>query len=143
MKYLKEILKSTCISIGMALVIFCAIGIYFDVRYNGNFSLANYQFTKMVVACLVIGLGFGVPSFVYDVESIPRPMQVVLHLGIGLIVYTTTSYLVGWLGSIHTPVQFFLLLGGQILLAVLIWVGFLLFYRKEAHLLNEKLQSKK
>ena len=42
----KELIRSTVISIGMAMAIFCIVGIVFDVKYAGNFSLENYQFTK-------------------------------------------------------------------------------------------------
>ena len=45
---IKDLAKSTVISIGMAMAIFCLAGIVFDVRYKGNFSLENYRFTKMV-----------------------------------------------------------------------------------------------
>lgn len=143
MKYSKEIIRSTLISISIALAIFCIVGIIYDVRYDGNFSMEKYQFTKMVLGCVIIGLGFGVPSFVYDVESLPRPVQVLLHMGLGCIVYTITAYFVGWLGSIRSIGSFLLLLGGQILLAFLIWIGFLFFYRGEARKMNERLQAKK
>ena len=58
---LKDMLKSTVISIGMALAIFCLVGIVFDIGYKGNFSLENYKFTKMAVGSILVGLGFGVP----------------------------------------------------------------------------------
>ena len=58
----KDILKSTVISIGMALVIFSLVGIVFDVGYGGNFSLDHYRFTKMIIGCIILGIGFGVPG---------------------------------------------------------------------------------
>ena len=35
---IKDLAKSTVISIGMAMAIFCLVGIVFDVGYKGNFS---------------------------------------------------------------------------------------------------------
>lgn len=31
--------------------------IAFDIIYNGTFHLENYQFTKMVIECIIVGLG--------------------------------------------------------------------------------------
>ena len=59
---LKEMVKCTLISMGMSLGIFCFVGMVFDIYFGGNFTLANYQFTKMVIGCVLVGLGFGIPS---------------------------------------------------------------------------------
>ena len=61
---MKDLLKSIVISIGMAMTIFCLAGIVFDIGYKGSFSLEDYRFTKMVIGCVLIGLGFGVPTVV-------------------------------------------------------------------------------
>lgn len=61
----KEAAKYVGISTGIALGIFCFVGMIFDLYYGGNFSLSGYQFTKMVVGCVVVGWGFGVPAVVY------------------------------------------------------------------------------
>ena len=66
---IKDLAKSTVISIGMAMAIFCLVGIVFDIGYKGNFSLENYKFTKMVIGCVLVGLGFGVPTIVYRKEN--------------------------------------------------------------------------
>ena len=58
----KEAAKYVGISTGIALGIFCFVGMIFDLYYGGNFSLSGYQFTKMVVGCVVVGWGFGVPA---------------------------------------------------------------------------------
>ena len=84
----KDLIRSTVISIGMALTIFCLVGIVFDVGYGGKFSLENYRFTKMVIGSLLVGLGFGVPTIVYNKESLPMPIRVIIHMGTGCVVYT-------------------------------------------------------
>ena len=66
----KDLLKSIVISIGMALSIFSFVCVIFDIGYGGNFSLENYRLTKMVIGCIIVGLGFGVPSLVYMNESL-------------------------------------------------------------------------
>ena len=50
------------------------------VGYKGHFSLENYLFTKMVVGCILVGLGFGVPTIVYRRDNLPMPIKVVIHI---------------------------------------------------------------
>ena len=75
----KEAAKYVGISTGIALGIFCFVGMIFDLYYGGNFSLSGYQFTKMVVGCVVVGWGFGVPAVVYRKENMPMPIRVVIR----------------------------------------------------------------
>ena len=139
----KDLIKSTVISIGMALTIFCLVGIVFDVGYGGNFSLENYRFTKMVVGSLLVGLGFGVPTIVYNKESLPMPIRVVIHMGIGCVIYTIVAYTVGWFGGSATVTQGILIAAIQLLVAFIIWFCFMRYYRREAKKMNDKIQAMK
>lgn len=138
---IKDLLKSTVISIGMAMAIFCLVGIIFDMIYDGNFSLNNYGFTKMVIGCILIGLGFGVPTIVYKKENLPMPIKVIIHMGIGCVVYTIVAYAVGWIGGAATITQGILIACIQLAIAFLIWFLFMMYYRNEAKKMNEKLQE--
>lgn len=139
----KELFRSIVISIGMALAIFCIIGIGFDVGNGGKFSLENYSFTKMVLGSMIVGLGFGVPTVVYNKDSIPMPIRVVIHMGTGCVIYTVVAYYVGWIGGSQTLLQGILIAAIQLLVAFIIWFCFMVFYRKEAKKMNEKLQAMK
>ncbi len=139
----KDILKSTVISIGMAMAIFCFVGIVFDIGYKGNFSLDNYRFTKMVVGCVLIGLGFGVPSIVYKKDNLPMPIRVIIHMGIGCVVYTVVAYAVGWIGSSASIGQGIIIAAIQLFVAFIIWFLFMRYYRNEAKKINDKIQEMK
>ena len=139
----KDLIKSTLISIGMALTIFCLAGIVFDVGYGGNFSLDNYRFTKMVVGSLLVGLGFGVPTIVYNKESLPMPIRVIIHMGTGCVIYTLVAYAVGWYGGSATVTQGIIIAAIQLLVAFVIWFCFMRYYRREAKKMNEKIQEMK
>ena len=139
----KDLLKSTVISIGMAFTIFSLVCVVFDIMYKGNFSLENYQLTKMVVGSLLTGIGFGVPTVVYNIESLPTPVKVIIHMGIGCVIYTVTAYAVGWFGGAATITQGLIIAGIQLLVAFVIWFCFMRYYRKEAKKMNEKIQSMK
>ena len=138
---IKELLTSTLISIGTAMAIFCIVGIVFDISYGGNFSLDHYGFTKMVIGCVFVGLGFGVPSIVYKKESLPMPLRVLIHLGIGFVVYTIVAFVVGWIGSSATIGQRLLIVCIQVAVVLVVWLIFFRHYKNEAKKINEKLSQ--
>lgn len=139
----RDLLKSTAISIGMAMTIFCLAGIVFDIGSKGNFSLDHYRFTKMVAGCVLTGLGFGVPAIVYRKESLPMPVRVIIHMGTGCVVYTVTAYAVGWIGGAATIGQGIMIALVQLAVAFVIWFLFLRYYRAEAKKMNDKIQEMK
>ena len=139
----KDLLKSIVISIGMALSIFSFVCVIFDIGYGGNFSLENYSLTKMVIGCIIVGLGFGVPSLVYRNESLPMPVRVLVHMGIGCVVYTIVGFAVGWIGGSATLGQGIAIAAVQLLVAFIIWFCFMRFYRSEAKKMNDRIQQMK
>ena len=139
----KDLLKSTVISIGMAMTIFCLVGVVFDIGYKGSFSLDHYRFTKMVAGCVLVGLGFGVPAIVYNKDNLPMPVRVIIHMGIGCIVYTLVAYAVGWIGGSATLGQGIIIAAIQLAVAFLIWYLFMRHYRAEAKRINDKIQEMK
>ena len=140
---IREILKSTAISIGISLALFCLSGIAFDIRDGGNFSLEGYAFTKMVVGCLIIGLGFGAPTVVYQNEKLPLPIRVIIHMGIGCTVYTIVACAVGWMGGAATVGKGILIAAIHLGLAFVIWFLFMRYYRAEAKKMNDRIQAMK
>ena len=142
-KVIKDLLKSTVISIGLALTIFCLVGVFFDLTGGGNFSLDGYRFTKMVIGSAVVGIGFGVPTLVYNSDRLPMPVKVLIHMGTGCVIYTVVAFSVGWFGGAATIGQGLAIAGIQLLVAFIIWFCFMCFYRKEAKKMNEKIQSLK
>ena len=139
----KDLIKSSLAGIAMAMVIFCIIGVVFDIGYQGNFSLGNYRFTQMVAGCAIIGLGFGLPTFVYNIDKLPMPVKVLIHMGIGCSIYTVVAYSVGWFGAATTIWQGLAIAGIQIAVAFIIWFCFMRYYRHEAKVMNDKIQEMK
>ncbi len=139
----RDLIKSSVISIGMAMAIFCLVGIVFDIGYKGHFSLDNYRFTKMVIGCVLIGLGFGVPTIVYRKDTLPVPVRAIIHMGIGCVVYTIVAYAVGWIDGSATVGQGVLIVAIQLAVAFLIWLLFRRYYRAEAKKMNDRIQEMK
>lgn len=138
---MKNLLKSSVISIGIALTIFCAVGVIFDFIYGGNFVMENYSFSKMVIGCMLVGLGFGAPTIVYKNDRLALPMQCVIHLGIGCIIYTLVAFNVGWIPAEKGLGFCFGAILGQLAIAVIIWIAFLLYYKKMAEEINRKIKE--
>ena len=126
----KDLLRSTVIGIGIAMAIFCITGVIFDIIYKGNFSMTDYQFNKMVVGCILTGIGFGVPTVIYRNDSLPMPVRVLIHMGIGCVVYTIVAYAVGWIGEARTIWQGILAVAMRLLIAFIIWFLFMRYYRR-------------
>ena len=140
---LKDILKKSFISIGMSLTIFSLICIVFDIGYNGIFSLEGYRMTKMIIGCIIVGLGFGVPTIVYKNDSLPMPVRILIHMGIGCVIYTLVAYTIGWIGGSANLGQGIAIVAIQLAVAFIIWFCFMCFYRSEAKKMNDKIQQMK
>lgn len=140
---MKDLLKSIVISIGMALAIFSIVGIVFDIMGGGVYTLEGYRYTKMVIASVIVGLGFGVPTMVYRSDKLPMPVKVLVHMGIGCVIYTIVAFSVGWIGGSASVTQGILIACIQIAVAFVIWFCFMRYYRKEADEMNKKISSMK
>ena len=140
---MKDLLKSIVISIGMALAIFSIVGIVFDIMGGGVYTLEGYRYTKMVIASVIVGLGFGVPTMVYRSDKLPMPVKVLVHMGIGCVIYTIVAFSVGWIGGSASVTQGILIACIQIAVAFVIWFCFMRYYRKEADEINKKISSMK
>ena len=138
---MKDLLKSIVISIGMALAIFSFVGIIFDIMGGGVYTLEDYRYTKMVIASVIVGLGFGVPSLVYRNDKLPMPVKVLIHMGIGCIIYTVVAFSVGWIGGSASVTQGILIACIQLAVAFVIWFCFMRYYRKEVKDMNDKIRS--
>lgn len=139
----KDLAKSTAVSIGISMTIFCLSGIIFDMIYGGTFSLEHYQFTKMVVGCMIVGLGFGIPTIIYKRDDFPMPIRAIIHMGTGCIIYTIVAYSVGWMGGTKSTLNMIAAAMIQFAVAFLIWFLFMLHYRNEARQINKRIQEMK
>ena len=142
MKILKDIIKSTVISILASTFIFVIVGLVFDQVGKGTFSLTEYKFTKMVIACIITGLGFGVPTFLYNMENIPVPLASVIHLGIGFTIYFVAASRVGWIPREAGVVASVSTIAGVIVVGMIIWICFLKYNKELAEKMNKALDNK-
>lgn len=139
---LKSVLRNTLVAIGISAIIFCIVGVAMDLGCKGNFSTSNYFFTKMALGSLLIGLGFGLPTFLYENDRLPLFLQSVLHMGIGCAVMLTSAFAVGWIPISSGLYALIFPLLGELAIALLIWLGFYLHNRKLVKTMNEQISKR-
>ncbi len=58
---MKRIIELSIKGVGLALALFAVFGLVADVANQGVFTLKNYNYTKMGIGAVIVGLGFSVP----------------------------------------------------------------------------------
>jgi len=134
-----SILQSTLAAVGIAATLFCICGIIFDAVNKGNFHLESYAFTKMVTGTLIIGFGFGLPTFVYNNDSMSVAIQSLIHMGIGCVVMTLTAFVVGWIPTEKGISVVLAAIAAEIAIAMLIWLFFYIHNKKLAKEMNKRI----
>lgn len=136
-----DILISTIIAIGISAVILIIFCVIVEMKNNGNFYLNNYSYTKMAIATLVIGLGFGIPSCIYSNERLSLFVKTFIHLAIGTIVMTIALYFSGLIPKQIGLFEFILIILEQIAIEIAIWLIFYIRQKKLASKMNEKIRK--
>ena len=137
----QTLLFNVFVSMGIAAMMFILAGVIIDRIFHGNMQLTNYAFSKMAIATVVIGLGFGLPAVVYDNEKLSLFTQTIIHMGTGCIVMTVTAFLVGWIPSNHGPLLMIAILLEEIALAFVIWFLFYLQQKKLVKQMNQRVKE--
>lgn len=138
---MKTALKNILIGISLGSALFAITGIVFDIVFAGNFQLANWQYTKMALGSMLVGIGFSVPSVVYNNDKMSLGMQTLIHMGIGCTVMLAVAFAVGWIPLAAGWPACVLAVLGELLVAFLIWLGFALHYKRMAKRMNDKLDK--
>ena len=126
---------------GVAAMMFIIVGVIIDCIFHGDIQITNYAFSKMAIATVVIGLGFGIPAIVYDNEKLSLFTQTIIHMGTGCIVMTVTAYLVGWIPMHRGPLLMIAILLEEIAVAFVIWFLFYLQQKKLVKQMNQRVKE--
>lgn len=140
---MKKILKLFLMGIAWGCTMNVLIGMVGVATMGPEFLISNVSdYFANIFAGIIIGLGFTLPSVVYEKEEMARGIQVLIHLGIGLVIYFIAAFWRGWI-----PLQYGIgtvvgMIAGTLAITGVIWFCFYLYYRKEAMRINEKLKEK-
>ena len=138
---IKNVINSCLRGIGMAAVISSAIGISYEVSNGGVMESSAYYFTKMVLASIAIGIGWGAPVFLYDDEKRSALQSAVLHILIGCTVMIIASYAAGWIPTEKGMSMIVFVIAAQIGTALLIWLFMYQRIKRLAQKMNARMQE--
>ena len=139
---MKNVFKSLLFGILIGCSIFTVIGIFFDIIYHGNFNLTDWSYTKMAIGGMIVGIGFSVPSIIYDNEKLHNAVKVMIHLGIGCTIMLAVAFSVGWIPVESGWKVCSLAVGAYLVSAFIIWFAISSYFRREAKQMNERIQQK-
>lgn len=139
---MKKILHNALQGITIGCTLFTLFGILFDILNGGSFALSGWSYTRMALGGMIVGMGYSIPTFVYTDERFSLPTASLIHLGCGNILMLLVSYFVGWIPLSLGPVITVLVILGMLATAFAIWGGYLLYYKKEANEINEKIKER-
>lgn len=137
---MKKLLKSILFGIGWGCTLFVAIGIVFSLFAPENLVYNN--FIKQAICSIVVGLGYSIPSLIYQNDKLSLAMKAIFHMGIGFMVYIIVGFYANWFPvEMGIGVMVFTI-STMIVISIAMWIGFYFYYRYEAKLINENIKSK-
>lgn len=127
------------ISWGATIFTFIMIGI--AAAGGETFSMNAALFIKHAVGCLIVGMGFTIPSLIYEKKSLSIKIQSLIHLGCGFLIYFPVACYLGWIPVSLGWQMILFTLAFAIITAFAIWYGYYLYYKWEATRINKKLKE--
>ena len=140
---MKRVLSAAWCGIKIACTVFVISSFFVTLSAKeGNFASTSGML-KLCLSTFAIGLGFGIPSLIYETE-LSMPVKVLIHMGIGCAVMIAAAIVNGWArvenGGILVSLA---IIAGQIAIAFVIWFIQLRRSKKLAERMNEKLNVNK
>ena len=138
---MKKACKAAWGGIRTAALVYLAYCFVMGLSAGAEKFASGFGMARSVAAVAVIGVGFGLPSLIYETE-LPMALKVLIHMGIGCLVLTGASILAGWLRPELGLKPFLVMLGAELVCAFLVWGWGLLRARRLAKQLNDRLREK-
>ncbi len=140
---MKKLISNSAIGIGTGfsiLVLFMTIAVLIAPDFLG--TLSQQEFIKYVICAAITGLGFSIPSMIYECNSLSRVLQTAIHLGTGFIIYIPAAFIAGWIPTQAGLIAISVSISMMIIFVVAIWFCFWLYFRKQAEVMNKKIAEK-
>ena len=119
-------------------VFFCLIAFFWQGK---DFLLGILEyFPKHAIGAMLVGIGYGSTSIVYQLEHPSLIMKAIIHFFVGTSVFFFVASHLAWIPMSTNRYIILELLVSCITFAA-IWAGFYLLGRKEAKEINDRLQE--
>ncbi|MBR3382405.1 MAG: DUF3021 domain-containing protein [Clostridia bacterium] len=139
---MKKLLNAAWSGIALSAAVFVVTSMLIGFAHGEAQFASGSSMARMCVAVLVIGLGFGVPSLIYETE-LPTGLKVLIHMGTGVIVMLATSLVIGWIDFSRGWKVCLLYAALQIAVAFILWLLTCVRTKKDAEDMNKRIEDKK
>ena len=140
---MKTMWKNILLGIGLGSAVFVLMGIVFDILSGGEFRLSAWSYTKMAMGAMLVGIGFSVPSVIYENEKLSLGIQTLIHMGVGCTIFVVVAFVVGWIPLTAGWRVGVMTVLGQWLAAFVLWLMFALYYKRMAKKMNAKIHRER
>lgn len=96
---------------------------------------------RSILSSAVVGIAFFVPSLIYDSERIPQAIKVIIHMGIGYLVFFPMAIYAKWFPVDAGIAPLIGSIAFALIISIGIWFGFYLYYKHEVKLMNDRLKK--
>jgi type III secretory pathway component EscV len=140
---MKKTLELIFGGVAIALIIFTVMGVIMDIVMGGTTLLTAYSYTRMAVGAVLVGIGFSLPSRVYESEKLSLGTKVFVHMGIGCTVMLITGAAEGWIPLDAGWPVILMVIAAEVAAAFIIWAIYYTRYKKLAAQMNAALKQRR
>ena len=133
---MKNILKKSAQGIACGCTI-CTILSFVAVLISDPSNI----YISQVIASVVAGIGWFAPTVIYANEKLGMGHKILIHFTIGFIVYFPSAFYAGWIPTQYGIWGIVSSIVAMLIFALLIWIGFSIYYRNESKRINIKLKN--
>ena len=138
---MKKVFNAAWSGIVLSAVGFVVVCMLIGLRFGEDKFADGIGMARMCAAVLVIGLGFGIPSMIYETE-LPTGLKVLINMGTGTIIMLATSIVIGWIDFSRGWLPCLLFAAFQIAVAFILWLLTCVQTKKDAKEMNEQIEKK-
>ena len=121
-------------------MVFVVVSLIFMIGFNSE-VISKALYIKYAIASMIVGVGFTLPSIVYDKENLSLFLKGCIHMGIGFIIYFPVAYFVGWLPVELGIFAIIFTMIFMLIASLIIWIGFYFYHKDEARKINKIIQA--
>lgn len=137
----KNIIKYLAFGIAWGCSFFVIIGIVGELISGESFIRLIYEnFIPNALGAVAVGILCGSSAIVYTIPKLSLSGAIAIHFVLGLGGYFSIAYLLNWMPRENIIYSIIFVLIGLIIF-VFMWLGFFMYNRREARLLNMRLKE--
>lgn len=141
--FLRALLKAALLGIVMGCTIFVLIGIFWEIIAKRPFPFeGDYGFIKQSLGAVGVSLGFTLSALIYRAKKIAFPLQIVIHMATGFVIFGVIAYFVKWIPFEEGAGAVAVFAAIAIVSSAVIWLGFYFHAKRAAARMNKIIEQR-